>query len=306
MAILDLKKALELGRVSCGSVLINHQPQIRSGKRNDFMLGRFVNGADSVEFKIWEERTYRPVLNHGVGIYQVEVEGSEYNGSYLTVRKIGIESDKNIKMSDFLQALPEETILNLKADAYTAAAAAGVTQKALDLLDDLLNDPELEGRFWLEGAAVRHHDNQVRGLAHHSLKMLEILATLLKRQPLLQAHADLLAIGVVLHDIGKVWEYDNLTMSEYWYSNHRARGLEYLACRKDKIIGTYDEKFYRHLQAIILGHHGDFGDRPTTVACAVVHYIDTLESQVTGMLEELQRSPDERIFIKDWGYLAGF
>ncbi|WEG36806.1 HD domain-containing protein [Amygdalobacter nucleatus] len=304
--ILDLQKALELGRVSAGLVYVNSMPQVRQGKRNDFMVGKFVNGSDSVEFKIWEERTFKTVLNHGVGIYEVEVEGSEFNGSYLTVRKINVSSDKTVKSSDFLAALPKELIDNLQARAYKAAQAAGVSDKAIKLLDELLNAPELDGRFFVEGAAVSHHDNQVRGLAHHSFKMLEILATILTQHPNLQAQADLLALGVTLHDVGKVWEYDELSMSEYWYSNHRARGLEYLAMKKDLIMANYDEKFYRQMQAIIIGHHGDYGDRPETVACAIVHFIDTLESQVTGMLEDLNRSVDNRIFIKDWGYLAGF
>ena len=51
MAILDLQKALELGLVSNGSVYISSMPQVRQGKRNDFMVGKFVRGANSVEFK---------------------------------------------------------------------------------------------------------------------------------------------------------------------------------------------------------------------------------------------------------------
>lgn len=306
MDILNLHKALELGRVSVGLVYINNMPQIRQGKRNEFMAGKFVNGALSVEFKIWEERTFRTVLNHGIGIYEVEVEGSEFNGSYLTVRKINVCTDKSVKSSAFLAALPEDLISNLQKEAYQQAELAGVSHKALQLLDELLQAPELEGRFFFEGAAISHHDNQIRGLAHHSFKMLQILATILHQHTELKSHADLLALGVTLHDIGKVWEYNDLAMSEFWYSNHRARGLEYLATKKDLIFAAYDEKFYRQLQSIIIGHHGDYGDRPTTIACAIVHYIDTLESQVTGMLEDLARSVDNRIFIKDWGYLAGF
>lgn len=306
MEILDLQRAMELGRVSVGLVYINNMPQIRQGKRNDFMVGKFVNGTTSVEFKIWEERNFKTVLNHGIGIYEVEVEGSEFNGSYLTVRSLNVSTDKSVKSSDFLAAIPAEIITDLQKTAYAQAKTAGVSDKAIKLLDDLLHAPELNGRFFLEGAAISHHDNQVRGLAHHSFKMLQILSTILPQHIELQAQADLLAIGVTIHDIGKVWEYNELSMSEFWYSNHRARGLEYLAFKKDIIVSAYDEKFYRQLQAIIMGHHGDYGDRPTTVACAIVHFIDTLESQVTGMLEDLGRSVDNRIFIKDWGYLAGF
>ena len=88
MEILDLTTATELGRVSSGLVLINEEPDIRQGKRNEFMVGNFMTPQGSCQFKIWEERTFAIVRDTGPGIYEVNVEGSEYNGIYLTVRRI--------------------------------------------------------------------------------------------------------------------------------------------------------------------------------------------------------------------------
>ena len=154
-----------------------------------------------------------------------------------------------------------------------------------------------------EGAAIRHHDNKVGGLVWHTTKMLRILAAVLRNNPELVASADLLALSVFVHDIGKVFEYDQLEMGEHWYAGHRIRGIEFLTKYSDLIIETYDESFYRQVQSAIAGHHGDYGDRPTTVNAAIVHYIDTLESQVTGLIQEMQRSLDGRVLMRDWGYL---
>ena len=306
MSIIDLDQAIENGVRSSGAVYIQSQPQVRSGRKDDFMVGRFVNQEQDVEFKIWEEQIFSTVLTHGPGVYEAEVIGSEFNNQiYLTVLSIKKEKDYPIKKQDFLPNVEEGKVERLWDDARETLSSLGVSDKCWKLLDKILNSPIIGDRFWIEGAATNHHDNLIGGLAHHSIKMLRILATLIDNEEYLDPHVDLLTMGTVLHDIGKVFEYNDLEMAKYWYSNHRARGLEYLAEFRDEIMSLYNEKFYRNLQSIIIGHHGDYGDRPTTVACAIVHYIDTIESQVTDLIQMEKKSHDGRIFVKDWGYLAG-
>lgn len=306
MAIINLDVAKERGVRSTGSVYIQSQPQIRSGKRDDFMVGKFVNKDQEVDFKIWEEYIFAPVMQYGPGVYEAEVVGSEFNNQiYLTVQKIELQNDRSINKHDFLPSVEEGKNEAIWEDARRRLSNAGTSDACWDLLDKMLNSPEIGDRFWVEGAATNHHDNLIGGLAHHSIKMLRILAVLIENDDYLVPHADLLTMGTVLHDIGKVWEYDDLEMGDYWYSNHRARGIEYIASFKDEIMSTYNEAFYRHLQSVIIGHHGDYGDRPTTVAAAIVHHIDTVESQVTDYIQMEKKAHDKRIFIKDWGYLAG-
>lgn len=303
MEILDIKKATELDYVSGGAVLINAEPQIRSGKKNDFMVGTMMTADGTAEFKIWEERTYDVVREHGPGIYEVEVCGSDYNGVYLTVRRIKLSTDPKLSIHDFLPSIPMKRLTTLWNDVSKKLTALGVSFDCWKMIESMIKDPELGGRFYIEGAAVMHHDNKIGGLVHHTSKMLNYLATLLENQPELKDVADLLCMGIFLHDIGKVFEYNNLTPGEYWYANHRVRGIEFLSKYKEQVIGCYDEEFYRQLQSIISGHHGEYGDRPTTVAAGIVHYIDTLESQVTGLVEEQLSVPGSKLRYADWGWI---
>lgn len=306
MAIIDLDEALTRGRRSIGSVYINVAPQVRSGKKNDFMVGRFLNKDQDVEFKIWEEYIFAPVLEHGTGVYEAEVEGSEYNGqTYLTVLRIEKALNPELSKRDFLENVPQDKILKMWQKAKLSLNAVGATDLCWMLIDQIINAPEIKGRFMSEGAAISHHDSLIGGLAHHTLKMLRILAVMIEDNEFLQDHVDLLVMGVFLHDIGKVFEYRELEMGPYWYANHRVQGIEYLAKFKTDIVAAYNESFYRQLQAIIVGHHGEYGDRPTTVAAGIVHYIDTAESQVTELTDLEKKSSDSRIFVRDWGYLAG-
>jgi len=140
-------------------------------------------------------------------------------------------------------------------------------------------------------------------LANHTIKMLNILKAILENNPPLRASTDLLIFSIFMHDVGKVFEYRDLDLGDFWYANHRVRGIEFLAAHKDTIIKCYDESFYRQAQSVIAGHHGLYGDRPTTVAATIVHYIDMLESQTTELIREQINVPGNRIRHPDFGFL---
>lgn len=303
MPILNLEQAGEINRFSEGTVLINEQPDIRQGKRNPYMVGAFVTREGSCEFKIWEEQNYKTVVENGPGLYDVAVEGSEFNGSYyLTVKRIRPSEDSELDRADFLPNIPVHQIKTFWREINEQLLKLGLSAQGRAFAVKVLNDPEIGGRFWREGAASYFHDCKIGGLANHSLKMLRILIALLENLPALRASTDLLYLGILFHDIGKIYEYDNLAAGEFWFANHRVRGIELLSHYEEEIETLYDERFYRHLQAIISGHHGEYGDRPTTVATVIIHYIDTLESQVTGLLERQISSRDSK-FRGEWGFL---
>ena len=303
MSILDLKQAQEKGKVSQGTVLINVVPAIRTGKNGDFMVGQFLAQDGQYDFRIWEEEIFSTVQANGAGIYDVEIIGSEYNGFYFTVRKIEVCQNPEISKHDFLPRIPREQINQNWKRAIRKLSTLGVSKDCWHLLEEIIKDPEIKGRFTTEGAAVYYHDNKIGGLVNHTTKMLNILAAMLENNPDLLECADLMAFSIMVHDIGKVFEYEDLAPSKFWYANHRVRGIEFIANYKDAIIELFDETFYRQVQSVISGHHGDYGDRPTTVAAAIVHYIDTLESQTTGLLQHMKNLKDDSFKFGDWGFV---
>ncbi len=303
MDILNLPVSLEKGRRSRGLVLINTMPDIRSGKRDDFMSGFFYFKGQNYLFRIWDKDVFEIILEFGPGIYVAETLGSDYNGPYLTVKSIDVYPGTEVTRDDFLGGIPREDLERRLAAIRASLDQLGVTASCWDLLDSVLADPRLEDRFMIEGAAIRHHDNVFGGLANHTLKMLNILRAVLENNPALRVSADLLVFSIFMHDIGKVFEYHNLEMGEFWFANHRVRGIEFLASLKDEVIRRYDESFYRQVQSVIAGHHGLYGDHPTTVAATIVHYIDVLESQTTELLREQLNTPGSKIRHPDFGFL---
>ena len=57
------------------------------------------------------------------------------------------------------------------------------------------------------------------------------------------------------------------------------------------IIQCFDENFYYELISVLQGHHGkEWGDAPNTVLAYLVHLIDMVDSQTTGIFDKIERN----------------
>ena len=153
-------------------------------------------------------------------------------------------------------------------------------------------------KFVTAYAANSHHDNICGGLVNHTLKMLQIADVIMSQHPELDFMKNNIYTGIVLHDIGKIYCYTKTgAVAELNYVDHKALGIEVLAENKKGVIEQIGDEAYYQIMAIILGHHGEFGEPCHTVATQIISYIDVLESQVTG-LSQLMRQQDFKGDIK--------
>lgn len=135
-------------------------------------------------------------------------------------------------------------------------------------------------------AATSHHDNISGGLINHTLKMLRIAEVVLTNLPELNFMKNRIYTGIVLHDIGKIDCYTSTGgVDTLNYVDHKALGIEKLAQLKLQIISHISEEEYYQLIAIILGHHGEFGEPCHSVATQIINMIDILESQTTNIVQ---------------------
>lgn len=160
-------------------------------------------------------------------------------------------------------------------------------------------------RYKEEFGAIAHHDACRHGLYAHSKKVTQI-ARIVKMYPeILRAiDPDTLFVGCAIHDIGKVLEYDHGGISSVGrYTSHLTLGIGLVTPHKDKIIELKGEVFYNDLLSIISQHHGDFGEKPRTVAAYVVHLIDALEASMTSLQEIIASSISDEINIEEFAHL---
>jgi 3'-5' exoribonuclease len=179
-----------------------------------------------------------------------------------------------------------------------------VSPKAKQLVNKII-DGDVKERFFSEFAAKRKHDACVGGLANHTIKMLRLAKTIMVNDERLLPYSDIIYIGVICHDIGKIRE---LYMGDYVknsFISHREYGCEMMYERKNDIISLFDEELFYHLLSVIRGHHHVYDEKAKTIYAYIVHLIDMVDAQVTEIMETInalaykEKSNEEKIIEHD-------
>jgi 3'-5' exoribonuclease len=151
-----------------------------------------------------------------------------------------------------------------------------------------------EDDFYLYPAATKFHHAYISGLSYHTSTMLQLAEGFLKVYPFLSS--DLVYAGILLHDIGKIMEFDSFEGSEYTLKGrlvgHITMGASEIAIVA-KELGYQDAEEVLLLTHIMLSHHyyGNFGSpkKPNIAEALVIYYIDTIDSKVIDLGEELNQ-----------------
>jgi len=136
-------------------------------------------------------------------------------------------------------------------------------------------------------AAKNYHHAYIGGLLQHSANVGEISYNLAKFYNL---NADLVLLGALLHDIGKVWEFDIFPKFEHnkYYSKlgHIFLGAYYVKEKAKEL--NLPRELADELVHIILAHHGDYVKGspvvPKTPEALLVHLVDNLDAQMNHIL----------------------
>ena len=233
--------------------------------------------------KLWSAQSsdMRPYLNKAL-----KIEGTikEYKGvKELSIASITVLPDTEIRK--YVPCLE----LDVLCKNFMVFLKSHLAQQYYESLKVIFDAVGFE-KYVLGYAATTHHDNISGGLINHTLKMLQIAEVVMTQHPELDFLKNLVYTGIVLHDIGKIYCYNELGgVAELNYVDHKALGIEILALNKQAIVDKIGEDDYHQLMAIILGHHGEFGEPCHSVATQIINYIDLLESQVTGLSQAMKQ-----------------
>jgi 3'-5' exoribonuclease len=201
----------------------------------------------------------------------------------------------NPDMTDFLRSSGrsrEEMIAELGQLVDTLSEPWG------NIARHILLDPAFLPRFADAPAARRMHHAYMGGLLAHTLSMVTIARHLAGLYP--GVRRDLLIAGVLLHDMGKVYEYDTTTgisVSEDGHLvGHILRGIVAVE-QAAAALGSVSETDLRELIHLIASHHGtqEWGApvTPKTLEAILLHQIDLLDSRVQGFLDFVADNADE-------------
>lgn len=170
------------------------------------------------------------------------------------------------------------------------------------LADCFLSDSDLVDALSAAPAGVRAHHAYQGGLIEHIVSMANVADRLCELYP--QLNRDLLLLGVLLHDLGKVrelsWDPSLAYTDEGQLLGHMNIAVEIL---NEKLLETrgrlggqgVDPEDVLRLKHMVLSHHGSLEHGsprvPMTPEAIVLHHIDNLDAK----LHEFTRSIEDDV-----------
>lgn len=163
------------------------------------------------------------------------------------------------------------------------------------LMSAIFRDPEVARQYRRSPAAKTKHHARIGGLLEHVTSMLQVARLLASHYT--EMDQDILVCGVLLHDLGKIFELGSDRSFEYTdrgkLLGHIAMGSAWLDRKCDEIEG-FPPRLKTLLLHLILSHHGrlEFGSPkvPLFREALVLHLIDDLDSKL-----EMIRQAEEGI-----------
>ena len=204
----------------------------------------------------------------------------------LIVQKIRKAADSEVDLGDFVPHTDRGIDEMWEQMRGTVESFSDPHLKALVLA--FLDDPEIAEKFRVAPAAKTLHHAKVGGLLEHVCSLMNLARLVASNYDYL--NVDLIQTGVVLHDIGKIYEltYDR----SFGYSSEGQLLGHITICmqmidRKAQGIEDFPPKLKRLVEHLVLSHHGryEFGSPklPMFPEALALSYIDDLDSKLESM-----------------------
>lgn len=170
------------------------------------------------------------------------------------------------------------------------------------VMDSFFSDEKFVQKFKVTPGAMYLHHGWVSGLLEHTLTVTNICLDLAKYHKL---DKDILIAGAVLHDIGKIEEFETTSMIKVTDKgnllSHITIGIQMLTRKLDKL--NISENTKNKLLHILISHHGkiEFGcpKNPAFPEALIIAKADDLDAATLQMIEVKNGAQTEDSFIND-------
>lgn len=283
-------KAVNIKKTSKGSTFLDLVLADRSGE-----LGA----------KLWD---YREEVHGVVAVNDlIKVRGpiSPFNGEdQMRVDRIRqATAQDGLRLEDFIPCAPESGERML--EEIKKVIAAFRDEELKKLVGTIV--AEHEERLLFYPAAFKLHHAVRGGLLYHTLSILRMAQMVCAQYPFVDA--DLLYSGVILHDIGKTYEFDadGTGIAEKYtlegnLVGHIARGAGLVHDAAQR-LGT-DQETALLLEHMILSHHGtpEYGavQYPAFLEAEILSELDMLDARIYEIAHATAAVPKGEFTQRQW------
>lgn len=225
------------------------------------------------------------------------------NKMQIVLQNIEIFSDK-AEINDFLPSTKEDINLLYKKILETIRSLN--SKELRTLLEVIYTNEEYKQLIVQVPAAKSYHHSCIGGLLEHTSSLVELTELILKHYKNLDR--DLLISGVLLHDIGKIYEFNSQGFFDYTKQGkmigHIVMGVQIVEKETNK-IKDFPKELKENIIHLIISHHGEleFGSpkRPKTKEALALHFLDLIDSHLKGFDEVLATNELDSVFSNQLG-----
>lgn len=300
--VAELKQLPPAGKTPFRGVFILLAKELRTARNgNEFLAIDLGDRSGSFRTNCFQDSTLFPTLETADPGTIVEVQGDSdfYNNNFSprlnTVQTVDKETASAEGLLDTLVKVSAEDPEALRSELASIVETIGHPELKATV-DLVLRDHE--STFFSSPAAISMHHAYRFGLLEHTVRMSRAGEALFPLYP--EIDADLALAGIILHDVGKVAEYNQ------GFSPGKTREgilhghvvLGYQIVRKAAIQSKLDPDLTQRLEHIILSHQGELewgaATKAATPEAVFVSMVDNLDAKM-GMVQEALRQalPDQ-------------
>ena len=208
------------------------------------------------------------------------------NRLQFTVHKLKTVPETEIDLGDFLVASTRDRD---EMFAELQAHIAGMNNPHLKaMLEGIFAEPSVAHAFRNAPAAKSVHHNWIGGLIEHVLSLCTLAKFTAAHYP--NIDADLLLTGIILHDVGKIYELEFTRSIRYGDQGqllgHIQIGIQMITDQIHK-MPDFPSRLRDLVVHLILSHHGqlDFGSPklPSFPEAMLLHLLDNMDSKMESM-----------------------
>jgi 3'-5' exoribonuclease len=269
-----------------GFFLVRHKQlePFRDRSKGEFLTLMLGDRTGQLLARVWEGAADLAETFEEGDVVKVAGDVEEYLGrTQIIVNKLRRANEGEYDLADFLPA----TGKNID-DLWAAVQAAidGIANPHLAaLVRRFYDDPDFRASMAQAPAARRVHHAYLGGLLEHTTEVLSLCNAILHLYPAL--NADLLRTGALLHDVGKLHEYEWSRDIDYTDEGrlvgHIVIGAE-MVSRAMEQLPDFPEELRLRVRHMVASHHGryEWGSptRPQTLEAIALHHAEELNAQV--------------------------
>ncbi|TYO98824.1 metal dependent phosphohydrolase [Geothermobacter ehrlichii] len=262
-----------------------------------YLTLKLMDRSGEIEGRVWDRVDELGALFDKDDFVRVRGRASSYLGRMqLVVQELVRVDESEVDFADFLPVC-EVPVADLEAQLRQKVDSLK-DPHLRRLMESFVADADFLRDFCSAPAAKSMHHVYLGGLLEHSLSIAGLVDLVCGHYPFL--NRDLLLVGALLHDVGKIFELRYSRSFDYTDEGkllgHIVMGVEMV---DERIAGLPDfpRDLAVHLKHLLLSHHGqyEYGSpkRPKTLEAVVLNYLDDLDSKLNGIRSHISREQDQ-------------